>query len=227
MWPSAAFLFNMEMSSTKSRAYWQFRPKRSIVCGIYIIGYILGFLSFMTMGFFSPFVFHLLAMWNPSLPSSELIIIPICSNPWKKGSRVLIIWQWRFDQFLSTEFHLIDKTVFSVPLRRALGCKILHKIVSLVCQLPSLSLLHFSEKAIDTEVLSPISTSLCPAGKHCAKPWARLLCSSHRAWCGLACTALLREMGGEFSAFVSPTSPILHDVGWNTQEYLCLLHVKH
>lgn len=51
----------------------------------------------------------------------------------RKG--VLIIWQWRFDQVLSTEFYFIAKNVFSVLLRGTLICKIIHKILSLVCQL--------------------------------------------------------------------------------------------
>lgn len=49
---------------------------------------------------------------------------------------------------LSTEFHLISENVFSIPLR----WKILHKMLSLVCQLLSLSLLHFGGKAIETVV---------------------------------------------------------------------------
>lgn len=70
---------------------------------------------------------------------------------------------------MSTEFHFIAKNVFSVLLSGALRCKILHKILSLVCQLLSLSFLDFSGKALDTVVQPnlhhpvPCRQTLCKA----------------------------------------------------------------
>lgn len=59
--------------------------------------------------FFTPFAFELLAMWMLSLPWSDLIMTPVCSNPCKEGRGVLKIWQQRFGCLLSTEFHLLAK----------------------------------------------------------------------------------------------------------------------
>lgn len=83
------------------------------------MGYVVckGFLSFLTMEFFcffTPFAFELLAMWGPSLPWSDLIIIPVCSNNCKEGRGVLMIWQRRFGHPLSIECRrLAKKCIFN------------------------------------------------------------------------------------------------------------------
>lgn len=81
------------------------------------MGYVVfkGFLSFLTTEFFcflTPFAFELLAMQGPSLSWSGLIIFPLCSNPWKEGRGVLMIWQQRLGHPLSTEFHCQTKMCF-------------------------------------------------------------------------------------------------------------------
>lgn len=71
------------------------------------------FLSSLTMElfyFFAPFAFELLAMWGPSLPWSDLVIIPVYTC--KEGTGVLMIWQQRLGHHLSTEFHL-TKCIFN------------------------------------------------------------------------------------------------------------------
>lgn len=153
----------MEINTTKSVECTGNSDHNGALYGIVVFKSFLDFLTMEFFCFFTPFVFELLAMRSPSLPWSDLIIIPVCGNPCKERRGALMIWQRRFSHLFSTEFHLA-KTMFWIPFRDALRYKIL---LSLVCKMISHFLLYVVGKGkwINIVMWPLVSyTSLCPEG---------------------------------------------------------------
>lgn len=168
--------------------------------------------------FHSPFVFHLLAIWNPSLPWSDLIIIPVCSNPWKKGRGVLMTMEvW--PPFVYRIPSYCKKCVFSSTQGSSQMQNTSQNTFTGLQTAFFFSLTLCRESHWYRDVAqSPPPCALQANTVQSPEPGFDV------SWQGLVWISMYSLNvgdGGEFSACLSPTCPVLHDAGWNIQEYLC------